>query len=68
MVPGDRKSVEPMAARLAPGRAAAQHQSLLHFVGVGRAWGTGHFSYLIDGGGEELLDINDVTDAADDNS
>jgi SRSO17 transposase len=34
MVPGDRKSVEPMAARLAPGRAAAQHQSLLHFVGV----------------------------------
>ena len=35
MLPGERKSVEPMAARTAPARAAAQHQSLLHFVGVG---------------------------------
>src|SRR5438105_1496848 len=34
MLPGDRKSVEPMAARLAPTRAAAEHQSLLHFIGV----------------------------------
>jgi SRSO17 transposase len=34
MLPGDRKSVEPMAARTAPGRTSAQHQSLLHFVGV----------------------------------
>lgn len=34
MLPG-RKSVEPMAARTAPARVAAQHQSLLHFVGVG---------------------------------
>jgi SRSO17 transposase len=33
MLPGDRKSVEPMAARTAPERTAAQHQSLLHFVG-----------------------------------
>jgi SRSO17 transposase len=33
MLPGDRKSVEPMAARTAPARTAAQHQSLLHFVG-----------------------------------
>jgi SRSO17 transposase len=33
MLPGERKSVEPMAARTAPGRTAAQHQSLLHFVG-----------------------------------
>jgi SRSO17 transposase len=33
MLPGDRKSVEPMAAKTAPGRLAAQHQSLLHFVG-----------------------------------
>ena len=33
MLPGDRKSVEPMAAKTAPGRTAAQHQSLLHFVG-----------------------------------
>jgi SRSO17 transposase len=29
----DRKSVEPLAAVTAPARAAAQHQSLLHFVG-----------------------------------
>ena len=34
MLPGDRKSVEPMAARTAPARTAAQHQSLLHFVGI----------------------------------
>ena len=37
MLPGERKSVEPMAAITAPGRTAAQHQSLLHFVGQG-AW------------------------------
>jgi SRSO17 transposase len=35
VLPGERKSVEPMAAVTAPGRTAAQHQSLLHFVGVG---------------------------------
>jgi SRSO17 transposase len=34
MLPGERNSVEPMAARTAPARTAAQHQSLLHFVGV----------------------------------
>jgi SRSO17 transposase len=34
MLPGDRKSVEPMAAKTAPARTAAQHQSLLHFIGV----------------------------------
>jgi SRSO17 transposase len=34
VLPGDRKSVEPMAAKTAPGRTAAQHQSLLHFVGM----------------------------------
>jgi SRSO17 transposase len=33
LVPGERKSVEPMAAMTAPARVAAQHQSLLHFVG-----------------------------------
>ncbi len=33
MLPGERKSVEPIAARTAPGRTGAQHQSLLHFVG-----------------------------------
>jgi len=30
---GERKSVEPMAARLAPARVNPEHQSLLHFVG-----------------------------------
>src|SRR5271168_4428993 len=34
ILPGERKSVEPMAARTAPARTAAQHQSLLHSVGV----------------------------------
>lgn len=33
LIPGERKSVEPMAAVTAPARVAAQHQSLLHFVG-----------------------------------
>jgi SRSO17 transposase len=37
ILPGERKSVEPMAARTAPTRTSAQHQSLLHFVGVA-AW------------------------------
>jgi SRSO17 transposase len=34
MLPGERKSVEPIAAKTAPARTAAQQQSLLHFVGV----------------------------------
>jgi SRSO17 transposase len=33
LMPAERKSVEPMAAVTAPSRVAAQHQSLLHFVG-----------------------------------
>ena len=37
MLPCERKSVEPMAARTAPARTSAQHQKLLHFVGVA-AW------------------------------
>jgi DDE superfamily endonuclease len=37
MLPCERKSVEPMAAVTAPARTAAQHQSLLHFVGQA-AW------------------------------
>jgi SRSO17 transposase len=36
MMPCERKSVEPLAAVTAPARVAAQHQSLLHFVGEGR--------------------------------
>ena len=35
VMPCERKSVEPMAAITAPDRTAAQHQSLLHFVGEG---------------------------------
>src|SRR6266516_7528947 len=35
VLPVERKSVEPMAAITAPGRTAAQHQSLLHFIGQG---------------------------------
>ena len=33
LMPLERKSVEPMAAVMAPARVAAKHQSLLHFVG-----------------------------------
>jgi SRSO17 transposase len=40
LMPADRKSVEPMAAMTAPERTAAQHQSLLHFVGKGE-WSDG---------------------------
>jgi SRSO17 transposase len=35
LLPSERKSVEPIAALTAPMRTAAQHQSLLHFVGQG---------------------------------
>src|SRR5579871_1719207 len=34
MIASGRKSVEPMAAVTAPARTSAQHQKLLHFVGV----------------------------------
>src|SRR5208283_2089821 len=33
LMPGERKSVEPMAAIVAPSRVSAKHQSLLHLVG-----------------------------------
>jgi SRSO17 transposase len=32
LLPGERKSVEPIAARVEPGRVQATHQSLHHFV------------------------------------
>src|SRR5215212_213625 len=32
LLPGDRKSVEPIAAVTAPARVSAKHQALLHFV------------------------------------
>src|ERR671927_259189 len=37
LLPGERKSVEPMAAVMAPARVSAKHQSLLHFV-ANAAW------------------------------
>ena len=33
LMPGERKSVEPMAAIVSPARVSATHQSLLHLVG-----------------------------------
>jgi len=33
LMPDERKSVEPMAAIVAPARVSAKHQSLLHLVG-----------------------------------
>jgi len=35
VLPGERKSVEPLAARTAPARVSAQYQSLLHFISTG---------------------------------
>lgn len=32
LLPGDRKSVEPMAAKIDPGHVRARHQSMHHFV------------------------------------
>ena len=32
LLPGDRKSVEPMAARVEPAHVGAAHQSMYHFV------------------------------------
>jgi SRSO17 transposase len=32
LLPGDRKSIEPMAARVEPGRVQATHQSLHHLI------------------------------------
>ena len=37
LMPGERKSVEPMAALVAPAQVSARHQSLLHLVGQA-AW------------------------------
>jgi SRSO17 transposase len=36
LLPGERKSVEPIAAVTAPARVSAKHQSLLHFVATRR--------------------------------
>ncbi len=37
LMPGERKSVEPMAAVVAPTHVSAKHQSLLHLIGKA-AW------------------------------
>ena len=37
LLPGERKSVEPMAAKVDPQHAAARHQSMHHFV-ANAAW------------------------------
>ena len=37
LLPGERKSVEPMAARLDPARVPSLHQALHHFVATA-AW------------------------------
>jgi SRSO17 transposase len=34
MVPGDRKSIEPMAARIDPRNVRSKHPSMHHFVAV----------------------------------
>jgi SRSO17 transposase len=34
VLPGERKSVEPLAGKTDPDRMEAQHQSLLHFIGI----------------------------------
>lgn len=34
LLPGERKSIEPVAARLRPERMAAEHQSHWHFMDV----------------------------------
>ena len=36
MLPGERKSLEPMAARLDPEQASARHQALHHLVSEAR--------------------------------
>lgn len=41
LLPGDRKSVEPMAARLAPTTVRSKHQSMHHFVATA-SWDAQH--------------------------
>jgi SRSO17 transposase len=41
-MPGERKSVESMAAVTTPARVAAQYQSLLHFIGNDASWSDEH--------------------------
>jgi SRSO17 transposase len=49
LLPGERKSVEPIAALTAPARVSAKHQSLLHFVANApwlNEWGLGRIQEL----------------------
>jgi len=41
LLPGERKSVEPIAAKIAPDQACSAHQSLLHFVNEAKLVGRG---------------------------
>jgi SRSO17 transposase len=41
LLPGARKSIEPIAARIAPARVQATHQALHHFVAKGE-WSAPH--------------------------
>lgn len=69
LLPLERKSVEPMAARLSPARTGAKHQSLLHLVGV-PPWSDGTLMgavesqvlpALADAGGIEAWIIDDTS-------
>lgn len=51
LLPGDRKSVEPMAARLEPRRLSSAHQSLHHFV-ADSSWDDG---IVLEGVREQVL-------------
>ena len=42
ILPGERKSVEPMAARIAPRSVRATHRSMPHFVATVIEWPTDH--------------------------
>jgi SRSO17 transposase len=51
LLPGDRRSLEPMAARVQPGRVRAGHQSVHHFLAKADWSDGGSF-----GGVQQLID------------
>jgi SRSO17 transposase len=59
LLDGERKSVEPMAARLDPERVQAKHQSLHHFVAQA-AWSDTALLVLQPGPFEKTNDIKDL--------
>ena len=52
LLPGARKSIEPMAARIAPARVQATHQALHHFVAKGE-WSDDALLGRVDGFDED---------------